>query len=29
VWIDLRAAMRGVLEETTLADVVARSDTAR
>ena len=25
VWIDLRAAMRGVLEETTLADVVARS----
>jgi Rrf2 family protein len=25
VWIDLRAAMRGVLEDTTLADVVARS----
>jgi Rrf2 family protein len=25
VWIDLRAAMRGVLEETTLADVAARS----
>ena len=25
VWIDLRAAMRGVLEETTLADLVARS----
>ena len=25
VWIDLRAAMRGVLEETTLAEVVARS----
>ena len=25
VWIELRAAMRGVLEETTLADVVARS----
>ena len=25
VWIDLRAAMRGVLEETTLADMVARS----
>lgn len=25
VWIDLRSAMRGVLEETTLADVVARS----
>jgi Rrf2 family protein len=25
VWIDLRGAMRGVLEETTLADVVARS----
>lgn len=23
VWLDLRAAMRGVLEETTLADVVA------
>jgi Rrf2 family protein len=28
VWLDLRAAMRGVLEETTLADVVARSGTA-
>jgi Rrf2 family protein len=27
VWIDLRAAMRGVLEDTTLADVVARSRT--
>ena len=25
VWLDLRAAMRGVLEETTLAEVVARS----
>jgi Rrf2 family protein len=25
LWLDLRAAMRGVLEETTLADVVARS----
>jgi Rrf2 family protein len=25
VWIDLRAAMRAVLEETTLADVVSRS----
>jgi Rrf2 family protein len=25
VWLDLRAAMRGVLDETTLADVVARS----
>ena len=25
VWIELRAAMRGVLEETTLADLVARS----
>jgi DNA-binding IscR family transcriptional regulator len=25
VWLDLRAAMRGVLEETTLADVVARA----
>ena len=25
VWIALRAAMRGVLEETTLADLVARS----
>ena len=28
VWLDLRAAMRGVLEETTLADVVARSGRA-
>jgi Rrf2 family protein len=26
VWIELRAAMRGVLEETTLADVVSRSE---
>ena len=26
VWIDLRAAMRGVLEETTLADIVCRGD---
>jgi Rrf2 family protein len=25
VWVELRTAMRGVLEETTLADVVARS----
>jgi Rrf2 family protein len=25
LWIELRAAMRGVLEETTLADLVARS----
>ncbi len=25
LWLDLRSAMRGVLEETTLADVVARS----
>jgi Rrf2 family protein len=25
VWLELRAAMRGVLDETTLADVVARS----
>jgi Rrf2 family protein len=25
VWFDLRSAMRGVLEDTTLADVVARS----
>ena len=25
VWIDLRAAMRGVLEDMMLADVVARS----
>ena len=24
VWLDLRAAMRGVLEETTLADIVSR-----
>lgn len=29
VWIDLRAAMRGVLEATTLADVVARSQDGR
>jgi len=28
VWIDLRTAMRGVLEETTLADVVTRSSGA-
>lgn len=28
VWIDLRTAMRGVLEETTLADVVRRGATA-
>ena len=26
VWLDLRAAMRGVLEETTLADIVSRGD---
>lgn len=26
VWIDLRAAMRGVLEESTLADIVSRGD---
>ena len=26
VWIDLRASMRGVLEETSLADLVARSE---
>ena len=25
IWLDLRSAMRGVLEETTLADVVARA----
>ena len=25
VWLDLRSAMRGVLEETTLAEVLARS----
>jgi Rrf2 family protein len=25
VWIDLRAAMRGVLEKTTIADLVARA----
>jgi Rrf2 family protein len=25
VWLDLRAAMRGVLEETTIGDIVARS----
>jgi len=28
VWIELRASMRGVLEETSLADVVERSRTA-
>lgn len=28
VWIELRAAMRGVLDETTLAEVVARSRAA-
>ena len=28
VWIELRASMRGVLEETSLADVVARSGTS-
>ena len=28
VWIELRVAIRGVLEETTLADVVARSGVA-
>ena len=28
VWIELRVAIRGVLEETTLADVVARSGLA-
>jgi Rrf2 family protein len=28
IWIDLRAAMRGVLEQTTLADIVARSHPA-
>ena len=26
VWLDLRAAMRGVLEETTLADIVSRGN---
>ena len=26
VWIELRASMRGVLEETSLADLVARAD---
>ena len=29
VWLDLRTAMRGVLEETTLADVVGRSSLAK
>jgi Rrf2 family protein len=29
VWLDLRSAMRDVLEQTTLADVVARSSSAR
>ena len=28
VWIELRASMRGVLEETSLADVVERSRAA-
>jgi Rrf2 family protein len=28
LWLDLRSAMRGVLEETTLADVVTRSRSA-
>ncbi len=28
VWLELRSAMRGVLEETTLADVVARAPLA-
>ena len=28
LWIELRSAMRGVLDETTLADVVARSGVA-
>lgn len=28
VWLELRSAMRGVLEETTLADVVARAPVA-
>jgi Rrf2 family protein len=29
VWLDLRSAMREVLEQTTLADIVARSESAR
>lgn len=29
LWLDLRSAMRDVLERTTLADLVARSSTAR
>jgi Rrf2 family protein len=29
LWLDLRSAMRDVLEQTTLADVVARSSSAR
>lgn len=29
IWIELRAAMRGVLEETSLADVLARSEASR
>ena len=29
VWLELRTALRGVLEETTLADVVARSGAVR
>src|SRR5687767_9306315 len=29
IWIELRASMRGVLEETSLADLVARSAGAR
>ena len=29
VWLELRTAMRGVLEQTTLADVVERSRSAR
>ena len=29
VWLDLRSAMRDVLEQTTLADIVARSSAPR
>jgi DNA-binding IscR family transcriptional regulator len=29
LWLDLRTAMRGVLEQTTLADLVSRSPAAR
>jgi DNA-binding IscR family transcriptional regulator len=29
VWIELRASMRGVLEETSLADLVERSRSSR